>query len=58
MPRGARSTASARARPTSPAFAAAYAGLARIAITGPVTLATITTRRWSASSGKAARVVT
>src|SRR4051794_7089273 len=43
-PSAAWSTATALARPSMPAFAAAYAASPRIAITGPVTDATMTTR--------------
>ena len=43
-PSAAWSTARARARPSMPAFAAAYAASPRIDITGPVTDETMTTR--------------
>ena len=58
IPSAATSTARARASPTIPAFAAAYATSPRIAITGPVTLVTITTRPHPAEriAGSAARL--
>ena len=58
MPSRARSTARARISPTIPAFAAAYTGSERMAITGPVTEATMTIRpqRAARMCGIAARV--
>src|SRR5207244_9066705 len=58
-PAAALSIATARASPTIPALAAAYAGSPRIAIDGPVTDATMTTLPQPAArmAGRTARVV-